>query len=106
MAALNIQIEVPNMNVYDLEELKHKVTIYARNLIISSYDKANTQENTSKNEKLAEKFANEKDENDIYKTTYNKKYSARINYLRSLCGKEISQEAIQEDERLAYLLSK
>ena len=40
------------------------------------------------------------------KTAYNPQYSARINRLRSLCGKEIPQEIIQEDERLAYLLNK
>lgn len=44
--------------------------------------------------------------NELSKTTSNPKYSARINRLRSLCGKEISQETIQEDERLAYLLKK
>ncbi|MBQ8606952.1 MAG: hypothetical protein IJ417_02005 [Bacteroidaceae bacterium] len=35
-----------------------------------------------------------------------RKYSARINKLRSLCGKGISQEDIDNDERLAYLLQK
>lgn len=35
-----------------------------------------------------------------------RKYSARINRLRSLCGKGISQEDIDNDERLAYLLQK
>lgn len=35
-----------------------------------------------------------------------RKYSARINRLRSLCGKVISQEDIDNDERLAYLLQK
>lgn len=34
------------------------------------------------------------------------KYSDRINRLRSLCGKSISQEEIDNDERLAYLLRK
>jgi len=32
MAALNIQIDIPNMGVYELEELKHKVTLYAKKL--------------------------------------------------------------------------
>ena len=36
MAALNIQIEVPNMGIYELEELKHKITVYAKKLIASS----------------------------------------------------------------------
>ena len=34
------------------------------------------------------------------------KYSARINRLRRLCGREISSKDIQEDERLAYLINK
>ena len=32
MAALNIQIDIPNMGVYELEELKPKVTLYAKKL--------------------------------------------------------------------------
>ena len=32
MAALNIQIDIPNMGVYELEELKHKVTLFAKKL--------------------------------------------------------------------------
>ena len=32
------------------------------------------------------------------------KYSARLNRLRRLCGREISAQEIQEDERLAYLI--
>ena len=51
----------------------------------------------------AEKYIPKKNMN---KTAYNPQYSARINRLRSLCGKEIPQEIIQEDERLAYLLNK
>ena len=35
-----------------------------------------------------------------------RRYSDRINRLRSLCGKGISQEEIDNDERLAYLLQK
>lgn len=36
MAALNIQIEVPNMGMYEMETLKHKVTVYAKKLIAAS----------------------------------------------------------------------
>jgi len=36
MAALNIQIDVPNMGVFEMEELKHKVTLYAKKLIAIS----------------------------------------------------------------------
>ena len=35
-----------------------------------------------------------------------RRYSDRINRLRSLCGKGISQKEIDNDERLAYLLQK
>lgn len=36
MAALNIQIEVPNLGMYDMEALKHKLTVYAKKLIAAS----------------------------------------------------------------------
>ena len=36
MAALNIQIEVPNLGMYEIEALKHKVTAYAKKLIAAS----------------------------------------------------------------------
>lgn len=84
MAALNIQIEIPNMGIYEMEELKHKLTVYAKKLIAAS----DVSEITST-----------KDE-------WSNKYSPRINRLRNLCGKGVSQEDIQEDERLSYLLSK
>ena len=39
MAALNIQIEVPNLGMYDVEALKHKLTVYAKKLIAASKKK-------------------------------------------------------------------
>lgn len=36
MAALNIQIEVPNLGLYDIEALKRKLTVYAKKLIAAS----------------------------------------------------------------------
>ena len=33
MAALDLQIEVPNMGVSEIEELKHKLMAYAKQLI-------------------------------------------------------------------------
>lgn len=36
MAALSIQIDVPNLGVYDMEVLKHKLTVYATKLIAAS----------------------------------------------------------------------
>ena len=74
MAALNIQIEVPNMNIYDLEELKHKVTAYAKSLIISSYNQTDKQEKTYKHERLAGIFANEKNGNELKDEYINQKY--------------------------------
>ena len=39
MAALNIQIEVPNLGMYEMEALKHKLTVYAKKLIAASQKK-------------------------------------------------------------------
>ena len=36
MASVNIQIDVPNLGTYEMEELKHKLTAYAQNLIAAS----------------------------------------------------------------------
>ena len=36
MAAVNIQIDIPNLGTYEMEELKHKLTAYAQNLIVAS----------------------------------------------------------------------
>ena len=88
MAALNIQIEVPNMGIYEMEELKHKLTVYALNLIAES--------NISEKQTISHQQSVNED----------KKYSERLNRLRRLCGRKISPQEIQEDERLAYLLSK
>ena len=86
MAALNIQIDVLNLGTYEMEELKHKITVYAQNLIAAStISEAQTIPPIG------------------YKDI---KYSARLNRLRKLCGRKISDRKIQEDERLAYLISK
>ena len=84
MAAVNIQIDVPNLGTYEMEELKHKLTAYARNLIAASNKTQPISQHLSSDEDL--------------------KYSARLNRLRRLCGREISAQEIQEDERLAYLI--
>ena len=88
MAAVNIQIDIPNLGTYEMEELKHKLTAYAQNLIAAS--------NTSKKQSISDQQSVNDDE----------KYSARLNRLRRLCGREISAQEIQEDERLAYLIGK
>ena len=84
MAAVNIQIDVPNLGTYEMEELKHKLTAYARNLIAAS----------NKTQPISQYLSSDED----------LKYSARLNRLRRLCGREISAQEIQEDERLAYLI--
>lgn len=74
MAALNIQIEIPNMNVYDLEELKHKLTVYAKSLISSSNNQTREKEKTYKHERLAGIFTNEKTENELKDDYIKQKY--------------------------------
>ena len=88
MAAVNIQIDVPNLGAYEMEELKHKLTAYARNLIAAS------------NKSQAQPISQHPSADDDFK------YSARLNRLRRLCGREISTQEILEDERLAYLINK
>ena len=88
MAAVNIQIDIPNLGTYEMEELKHKLTAYAQNLIAAS--------NTSKKQSISDQQSVNDDV----------KYSARLNRLRRLCGREISAQEIQEAERLAYLIGK
>ena len=46
MAAVNIQIDIPNLGTYEMEELKHKLTAYAQNLIAAS--------NTSKKQSISD----------------------------------------------------
>ena len=88
MAAVNIQIDIPNLGTYEMEELKHKLTAYAQNLIAAS--------NTSKKQSISDQQSVNDDV----------KYSARLNRLRRLCGREIPTQEILEDERLAYLINK
>jgi hypothetical protein len=55
--------------------------------------------------RLGWRFADEKKEVDK-QDFVRPEYSERIQYLRSLRGKGITQKEIDEDERLKYLLSK
>lgn len=88
MASVNIQIDVPNLGTYEMEELKHKLTAYAQNLIAAS--------NSSDKPMVSQQ----------QKVDVDMKYSARLNRLRRLCGREITSEDLIDDERLAYLISK
>ena len=52
MAAVNIQIDVPNLGTYEMEELKHKLTVDAQNLIAEA-------KNSEKQEISQQKSVNE-----------------------------------------------
>ena len=74
MAALNIQIEVPNMGMYEIEELKNKLTLYAKKLIATS-NRAKTKaiSKSYKHEALAAILADEPD-NDLRSEYIKDKY--------------------------------
>ena len=75
MAALNIQIDIPNMGVYELEELKHKVTLYAKNLVAISM-KSETKDTTKQynHESLTGIFADNWKDNDLRDEYIHEKY--------------------------------
>lgn len=75
MAALNIQIEVPNMGIYEMEELKQKLTVYAKKLIASS-DKTKTQASSKhyKHEALAGIFSDERSADELRNEYLQDKY--------------------------------
>lgn len=72
MPALNIQIEVPNSAVYDMEELKRKLTAYAKTLIVSSNTVTQKETKRYNHETLAGIFVGETD--DLRKGYINDKY--------------------------------
>ena len=67
MAALDLQIEVPNMGVSEIEELKLKLMAYAKQLI--SLSQSQSQSTVAKkryrHEALAGIFASQEDENTL-----------------------------------------
>lgn len=75
MAALNIQIDIPNMGVYELEELKHKVTLYAKKLVAAS-KKSDTKDITKQytHESLAGIFADNWKDDDLRDEYIQEKY--------------------------------
>lgn len=77
MAALDLQIEVPNMGVYEMEELKHKLMAYAKKLISMSQSQATaaTTEKRYKHEALAGIFAPQKEEHSLRDAYINEKYN-------------------------------
>ena len=58
MAALNIQIEVPNLSMYDMEMLKHKLTVYAKKLVAVS-NKTEVANKQYRHESLAGIFSDQ-----------------------------------------------
>ncbi|MBQ8239720.1 MAG: hypothetical protein IJZ38_02610 [Bacteroides sp.] len=75
MAALNIQIDIPNMGVYELEELKHKVTLYAKKLVAVSR-KSETKDITKQynHESFAGIFADNLKDDDLRDEYIQEKY--------------------------------
>lgn len=76
MAALNIQIEVPNMGVHEIEKLKQKITAYAQKLVSSSSIETSITNKTKryKHESMAGIFSSQQDVNDLRDTYINEKY--------------------------------
>ena len=78
MAALDLQIEVPNMGVSEIEELKHKLMAYAKQLISLSQSQSRSQSTVAKkryrHEALAGILASQEDENTLRDAYINEKY--------------------------------
>lgn len=66
VAALNVQIEVPNMGIYEMEILKHKLTVYAKKLIAATKQKDTmVAEKQYRHESLAGIFTDEYSSDDL-----------------------------------------
>lgn len=75
MAALNIQIEVSNMGMYEMETLKHKVTVYAKKLIAASKKaEVETMDKQYRHESLAGIFSDEYSADDLRNEYLQDKY--------------------------------
>lgn len=75
MAALNIQIEVPNMGMYEMEIIKHKLTIYAKKLIAASKKSETEVVNKQyRHESLAGIFSDEYSTDDLRNEYLQDKY--------------------------------
>lgn len=75
MAALNIQIEVPEMRGYEVEELKRKLIAYAGKLV-SSFARVSEVERAKKykHESLAGIFAEQEEGDDLRDLYIKEKY--------------------------------
>ena len=75
MAALNIQIEVPNMGMYEMETLKHKLTVYAKKLIAASKKtEVETVKKEYRHEALVGIFSEEKSSDELRNEYLQEKY--------------------------------
>ncbi|MBQ4622424.1 MAG: hypothetical protein IJB28_07210 [Bacteroidaceae bacterium] len=76
MAALDLQIEVPNMGVSEIEELKHKLMAYAKQLISlsQSQSRSTVAKKRYRHEALAGIFASQEDGNTLRDAYINEKY--------------------------------
>ncbi len=76
MASLDIQIEVPNMGVYEMERLRQKLIAYAQKLVSSSEKESSIANRTKqyKHESLAGIFSYQQDMNDLRDAYINEKY--------------------------------
>ncbi|MBQ8672662.1 MAG: hypothetical protein IJ511_01185 [Bacteroides sp.] len=74
MAALDLQIEIPNMGVSEIEELKHRLMAYAQKLISLSPSQSTAAQKRYRHEALAGVFAPQEDENSLRDAYINEKY--------------------------------
>ena len=74
MAALDLQIEVPNMGVSEVEELKHKLMDYAKKLISLFQSQSAVAKKRYRHEALAGIFAPQEDENTLRDAYIYEKY--------------------------------
>lgn len=74
MAALDLQIEIPNMGLSEIEELKHQLMAYAKKLISLSQSQSAVAEKRYRHEALAGIFAPQEDENTLRDAYINEKY--------------------------------
>ena len=74
MAALDLQIEVPNMGVSEIEELKLKLMAYAKQLISLTQSQSTVAKKRYRHEALAGIFASQEDENTLRDAYINEKY--------------------------------
>ena len=75
MAALNIQVEVPDLGMYEMAVLKHKLTVYAKKLVAASKKaEAEVVDKQYRHESLAGIFSDEYAADDLRRDYLKDKY--------------------------------